>query len=104
MSEILSQLQQVLIQRKNCSAQDSYVASLYNKGSDTILKKLAEETAETIMAVKDGDKQHIIYESADLVFHLLVMLSQQNLNIDQVLAELESRFGRSGIAEKNSRT
>lgn len=103
MNEILNKLQSVLEQRKNENSASSYVASLYDKGLDSILKKIGEESAETIMAAKDGVPEKIIYESADLLFHLMILLSHQNLDINQVLQELEGRFGLSGIAEKESR-
>ena len=103
MNEILNKLQSVLEQRKNENSASSYVASLYDKGLDSILKKIGEESAETIMAAKDGVPEKIIYESADLLFHLMILLSHQNLDINQVLQELERRFGLSGIAEKESR-
>jgi phosphoribosyl-ATP pyrophosphohydrolase len=103
MSEILQQLAQVLEQRKLESTEKSYVASLYAKGLDTILKKIGEEAAETIIAGKGGDKQQIIYETADLWFHCMVLLASQDLSPDDVLAELQRRFGLSGIEEKSKR-
>jgi len=101
---ILAQLDDVLEERKNASADSSYVASLYAKGLDTILKKIGEEAAETIIAGKDQDKEQIIYETADLWFHTMVLLSQQGIKSQQILDELARRFGLSGIEEKNSRT
>jgi phosphoribosyl-ATP pyrophosphohydrolase len=103
MSDILTQLSEVLEQRKTADPESSYVAKLYSKGLDAILKKIGEEATETVMAAKDGDPQHIIYETADLWFHTMVMLSQQGLSADDVLAELAQRFGISGIEEKASR-
>lgn len=103
MSEILQQLAQVLEQRKQESADKSYVASLYAKGLDTILKKIGEEAAETIIAGKGGDKQQIIYETADLWFHCMVLLADQGLSPDDVLRELQRRFGLSGHDEKAQR-
>jgi phosphoribosyl-ATP pyrophosphohydrolase len=70
---------------------------------DAILKKIGEEATETVMAAKDGDKDKIVYEVADLWFHSLVLLAQQNLHPQDVLNELERRFGLSGLAEKASR-
>jgi len=99
----LSQVAAVLEARKTQSADSSYVATLYSKGLDSILKKIAEEATETIMAAKDGDKDHIVYEVADLWFHSMVLLAQQNLHPNDVLAELERRFGTSGLVEKASR-
>ncbi len=103
MSDILDQLAATLEARKEADAGSSYVASLYAKGLDTILKKIGEEAAETIIAAKDGDADQIVYETADLWFHTLVMLSQQGLHPQQVLAELARRFGVSGLEEKASR-
>ena len=89
--------------RKDADPDSSYVAGLYHKGLDAILKKIGEESAETIIAAKSGDKQQIVYETADLWFHCLVMLAQQNLDARLVLEELERRFGVSGIDEKAAR-
>jgi phosphoribosyl-ATP pyrophosphohydrolase len=103
MSEVLQQLADVLEQRKQQSAEKSYVASLYAKGLDTILKKIGEEATETVIAAKGGDKQQIVYETADLWFHCMVLLAQQGLGPDDVLNELQRRFGLSGIEEKAQR-
>ena len=103
MSNVLDQLEQVLQQRKADDPNDSYVASLYAKGLDTILKKIGEEATETVIAAKSGDKTQIIYEMADLWFHSLVLLAQQDLSANDVLSELERRFGLSGLEEKASR-
>lgn len=103
MSDVLQQLAQVLEQRKLEPSDKSYVASLYAKGLDTILKKIGEEAAETIIAGKGGDKQQIIYETADLWFHCMVLLASQDLSPDDVLAELQRRFGLSGLDEKSQR-
>lgn len=103
MADILKQLTEVLEQRKSAAADSSYVASLYAKGLDAILKKIGEEATETVMAAKDGDQRKIIYETADLWFHTLVMLSHQGLSAEDVLAELANRFGLSGLEEKESR-
>lgn len=104
MSSILPALEKVLTERKQASGDSSYVASLYEKGLDTILKKIGEEATETVIAAKAGDKEQIIYETADLWFHCLVLLSQQGLSHEDVLTELSRRFGLSGIDEKASRT
>ncbi len=103
MNNTLTQLAHVLEQRKTQSADKSYVASLYNKGLDSILKKIGEEATETVIAAKDGDKEQIVYEMADLWFHCLVLLAQQNLHPDAVLNELQRRFGLSGLEEKAQR-
>lgn len=104
MSDILERLAQVLEERKQAEPDSSYVARLYAKGLDAILKKIGEEATETVMAAKDGDPARITAEVADLWFHCLVLLAQQGLGPDQVLAELDRRFGLSGITEKASRT
>jgi len=101
--DILLRLMAVLVSRKDADPDSSYVASLYDKGLDSILKKIGEESAETIIAAKSGDKQQIVCETADLWFHCLVMLAQQNLDARLVLDELERRFGVSGIDEKAAR-
>jgi phosphoribosyl-ATP pyrophosphohydrolase len=101
--DILDKLAAVLESRKGADPESSYVAKLYSKGLDAILKKIGEEATETVMAAKDGEAEKIVYETADLWFHTLVLLSQQGLGPRQVLAELERRFGLSGIEEKASR-
>ncbi len=101
---ILSQVADVLESRKGADPDSSYVAKLYDKGLDAILKKVGEEATETIMAAKDGDKEHMIYEVADLWFHTLVLLADQDLHPDDVLTELGRRFGMSGLVEKANRT
>jgi len=101
--DILLRLMEVLASRKDADPDSSYVAGLYAKGLDTILKKIGEESVETIIAAKSGDKQQIVYETADLWFHCLVMLAQQNLDARLVLEELDRRFGVSGIDEKAAR-
>ncbi|MEI8208270.1 MAG: phosphoribosyl-ATP diphosphatase [Methylococcales bacterium] len=104
MSNVLQQLAEILEQRKLESAESSYVASLYAKGINTILKKIGEEAAETIIAAKDGDKQQIIYETADLWFHCMVLLADQGLGPEDILNELQRRFGLSGLEEKAQRS
>lgn len=104
MSNVLQQLAEILEQRKLESAEKSYVASLYAKGINTILKKIGEEAAETIIAAKDGDKQQIIYETADLWFHCMVLLADQGLGPEDILNELQRRFGLSGLEEKAQRS
>ena len=103
MSDILQQLEKVLEERKTADPESSYVAKLYSKGLDAILKKVGEEATETVMAAKDGNKEQIVYETADLWFHTLVMLSEQGLSHEGVLNELARRFGVSGIEEKSGR-
>jgi phosphoribosyl-ATP pyrophosphohydrolase len=103
MSDILKELAQVLEERKQAAPDSSYVAGLYAKGLDAILKKIGEEATETVMAAKEGAPDMIVYEVADLWFHTLVLLAQQGLGPDDVLAELGRRFGVSGIEEKAAR-
>ncbi len=104
MSDVLNQLAQVLEQRKQESPDSSYVASLYAKGLDSILKKIGEEATETVIAAKDADSEQIIYEMADLWFHCMVLLANQGLSPDDVLNELQRRFGLSGLEEKAQRS
>ena len=101
--DVLTELAKVLEQRKNAEPDSSYVASLYDKGLDAILKKIGEEATETVMAAKDGSADKIIYEMADLWFHSMVLLAHQGLKPDDVLEELARRFGVSGHEEKSSR-
>lgn len=102
-NDIIERLMVVLGWRKDAEPETSYVASLYHQGLDSILDKIGEESAELIEAAKTGDKDQIVYETADLWFHCLVMLAQQNLDAQQVLNELDRRFGLSGIDEKAAR-
>jgi len=101
--DILRQLAKVLEQRKQADPDSSYVAGLYHKGLDTILKKIGEEATETVIAAKGGDADELVYETADLWFHTLVLLAHQGVDPDRVLNELERRFGLSGLEEKAAR-
>jgi len=103
MSDVLDRLAAVPEERKSAEAGSSYVASLYAKGLDAILKKIGEEATETVMAAKDGAKDKIVYETADLWFHSMVLLAQQGLSPRDVLEELDRRFGLSGHDEKAAR-
>ena len=100
---VLIELAETLENRKNADPGASYVASLYDKGLDEILKKIGEEATEVIIAAKSGEKTAIIHETADLWFHTLVMLAQQGLGPGDILSELDRRFGLSGLEEKASR-
>lgn len=104
----LEALDHILEARKHDSPETSYTASLYHKGLDAILKKVAEESAETIMAAKDvehgAEKDKLCYEACDLVYHLMVLLHHQGLCSDDINTELSRRFGLSGLAEKAART
>jgi len=101
--EILERLQATIESRRGADPKSSYVASLQAKGLDEILRKVAEEAVEVVLASKGGDLEHLVRETADLWFHCLVMLSWHGVPLAQVLAELERREGRSGIEEKASR-
>jgi len=102
-NDTLEKLAEVIEARKAATADTSYVASLFAKGMNTILKKVGEEAAETIVAAKDDDDSQLVYETADLWFHTLVMLSARGLGPEDVLAELERRFDMSGLQEKAAR-
>lgn len=101
--DILQRLTETLVARRHASPDSSYVAKLFGKGEDAILKKVGEEATEVILASKEGDKAHLVYETADLWFHCMVLLAQHGLSADDVLNELARREGLSGIAEKASR-
>lgn len=103
MSDILERLAETLEARKQASPDNSYVAKLYAKGTDAILKKIGEEATETVMAAKDGQAEKIIYEVADLWFHTLVLLAHTGLKPADVLNELARREGLSGLVEKANR-
>ncbi len=103
MSDTLEKLAELIEARKTAAADTSYVAGLFEKGMNTILKKVGEESVETIIAAKEDDDSQLVYETADLWFHTLVMLSARGLGPGDVLKELERRFGLSGLAEKAAR-
>jgi phosphoribosyl-ATP pyrophosphohydrolase len=100
---ILQRLTDTLESRKHALPESSYVAKLYSKGEDAILKKIGEEAVEVLLAAKGGDNTHLVYETADLWFHCMVLLAQRGLSATDVLGELARREGLSGIAEKASR-
>ncbi len=101
--DILQRLTETIASRKGAAAESSYVAKLFSKGDDAILKKVIEEAGEVLLATKDGDKSHLVYEVADLWFHCMVLLQHKDLSANDVLQELARREGVSGIAEKASR-
>ncbi len=103
MKDTLNQLAAVLEQRKQADPAGSYVATLYHRGLDTILKKIGEEATETVMAAKDRDREKIICETADLWFHCMVLLAYEGLHPRDVIDELDRRFGLSGLEEKANR-
>jgi phosphoribosyl-ATP pyrophosphohydrolase len=102
-NDVLARLAQILEERKGADPNSSYVAGLYAKGLDSILKKIGEEATETVIAAKGGDSRQVVYETADLWFHTLVLLAHQGLKPDDVLQELQRRFGMSGVEEKAGR-
>ena len=102
--DVLRQLAAVLEARKSADADSSYVASLYQAGTDKILKKLCEEATETDIAGKGCNRDEIIYETADLWFHSMVLLADQNIDVQAVLSELDRRFGLSVLEEKANMT
>ena len=103
MDEILSTLEKILEQRKSATADNSYVASLYNQGTDKILDKISEESAEVIKAAQDEGNDKIIHEVADLWFHTLVLLRHKGISVKEIETELIHRFGVSGHTEKATR-
>lgn len=102
-ADILARLSAVLEERKRADPERSYVARLYEQGLDAMLKKIGEEAIETVLAAKNGARQGIVHETADLWFHCLVMLTYSGISADSVLAELDRRFGLSGLEEKSRR-
>ena len=102
-SGVLERLEAAIAARRGADPGSSYVASLNAKGLDQILKKVAEEAVETVIASREGAREAIVHETADLWFHCMVMLAWHGVPLAEVLAELERREGRSGIEEKASR-
>ena len=103
MDSILNKLEKILEERKSASSDKSYVSSLYNKGTSSILEKIIEESEEVINAVNEEGRKEVIHEVADLWFHLLVLLRHENIQIEEIESELARRFGVSGHDEKASR-
>ena len=104
MQTVFEQLTATIESRKAASPDSSYVAKLFHKGADSILKKVGEEATEVVIAAKDENREQIVYESADLLFHLMVMLAQYDLTLADVAGELARREGLSGLAEKAARS
>ena len=102
-NDLLSRLDEVLEARKRHAEEESYVASLYAKGIDHILKKVGEEATELVVAAKGTDRERVVSEAADLAFHVLVLLHHLDLDAADLLGELQRRLGRSGHDEKASR-
>jgi phosphoribosyl-ATP pyrophosphohydrolase len=101
--DILQALYQVILKRKANPSEGSYTATLMAKGIDKVLKKVGEEAAELLIAGKGGVREEIIYETADLLFHTLVLLGFYDIEPEEIYAELRRRFGVSGVVEKSSR-
>lgn len=104
MRDTLNRLETVIAQRRGASADSSYVASLFAKGREKIAQKVGEEATETVIAALSGDPANLTSEAADLVFHLLVLLAEGGVKVDDVLAELDRRDGVSGLTEKAARS
>lgn len=102
-NDFLQKLMGTIAARKEAAVESSYVAKLFSKGEDAILKKIGEESTEVLLAAKGGDGQHLVYETADLWFHCMVLLAHHGLSVNDVLAELARREGVSGLEEKASR-
>lgn len=103
MPETLEKIADVLESRKGGDPEASYVASLYRQGLDAILKKVGEESTELVIAAKSADPGAVVHETADLWFHTMILLASLDVRPEQVLEELERRFGLSGLKEKASR-
>ncbi|MDR2188373.1 MAG: phosphoribosyl-ATP diphosphatase [Azonexus sp.] len=101
--DILHRISDTLASRRNADPGTSYTAKLFAEGPDSILKKIGEESAELIMAAKDGKKLNIVWESTDVIYHILVLLAFYGLSIEDVSQEMRRREGISGIAEKAAR-
>ena len=101
---VIDTLYHTIQERKNADPSESWTAKLLSKGDNTILKKVVEEAGEYCFAHKDNDEAEMVYEAADLTYHMLVALASKNISPDRIKQELARRFGMSGIAEKNSRT
>lgn len=102
-NEVLQRLSETLLSRRNADPSSSYTAKLMANGPDAILKKIGEECAELIMAAKDGKKLNIVWESTDVIYHVMVLLAFNGLGIEDVFQEMRRREGISGIDEKNAR-
>ncbi|MEP2103262.1 MAG: phosphoribosyl-ATP diphosphatase [Parasphingorhabdus sp.] len=103
MNDILQKLEATIHQRRDADPKDSYVASLRAKGRAKMAEKLGEEAIEAVIAAVQDEKADMTGEAADVLFHLMVLLADMDMSIDDVLAELARREGLSGIAEKASR-
>ncbi len=104
MSDTLTRLEATIAQRLTASPEESYVAKLHAKGLAKIAQKLGEEATEAVIAALSGDEAELVGEAADVIFHLMVLLAEKGVKLEQVLAELDRREGTSGIIEKASRS
>jgi len=102
--DTLTQLEATITQRRKAAPEDSYVASLHARGVPVIARKLGEESVEAVVAALSGDREELIGEAADVLFHLLVLLNAKDVTLSEVLAELDRREGTSGLVEKASRS
>lgn len=102
-NDVLQRLTETIQARKQAAADNSYVAKLFGKGENAILKKVGEEATEVLLAAKGGDRTHLVYETADLWFHCMVLLAHHDLSAEDVLNELARREGVSGLEEKAGR-
>ncbi|NVN99713.1 MAG: phosphoribosyl-ATP diphosphatase [Geobacteraceae bacterium] len=101
--DTLQLLFKTLLERRDNPSENSYTATLLAKGVDKILKKVGEEATELVIASKGGERSEIVYETADLLYHTLVLLVHHDIPLDEVYGELRRRFGISGIEEKSAR-
>ena len=102
-STMFEQVYEIILERKQSSPENSYVASLIDKGTDSILKKIGEESAELILATKNENRKEQIHEITDLWFHMLVLMGHQGITLNEISQELEDRLGQSGLEEKTQR-
>jgi len=100
---MFEQVYDIILERKQSSPDNSYVASLMEKGTDSILRKIVEESVEVILAVKNKNRKEQIHEITDLCFHMLVLMGHQGIKLNEISQELEDRFGQSGFEEKTQR-
>lgn len=103
-TDVLLALERTIHERREASVEESYVAKLLHGHEDKLLKKIGEEATETVIAAKGGNRDELIYESADLLFHLMVLLARQGIALDDICVELAKRSGLSGLTEKAQRT
>ncbi|MGN0517221.1 MAG: phosphoribosyl-ATP diphosphatase [Acutalibacteraceae bacterium] len=100
MDNVLQALYDTIVERRNNPQEGSYTCYLFDKGIDKILKKCGEECSETIIAAKNGDNAETVLEISDLIYHLMVMMVNQNIQLDEVLAELDKRSNKTGNLKK----